>query len=229
MVLTATALLVRRYTGAQVVTLGHGDEPVTLDLTVDAPIRELWRALRQAPPGVTLPTRSSGSSPDLRAGTLTGLPDDLRRRPVRRPDRRCCPRSTRTRRRPTCCAWAHYERRPVPDLGAGCTAATAPRPTPYAGRRSRRVRRGGRRAPGPGGGACRRRDGRGSLPRPRRGGDRDRCGADRAGRPTDAARAGGGVVPPRGRHDHRDPRGAETTGRRTCRWTPCSRPSGWPA
>ncbi|MFI6133689.1 amino acid adenylation domain-containing protein [Micromonospora sp. NPDC051141] len=74
-ILAATALLVRRYTGAQVVTLGHGDEPVTLDLTVDAPIRQLWRAVRPAPPGVT-PDAVVRIDPDLRAGTLTGLPDD---------------------------------------------------------------------------------------------------------------------------------------------------------
>ena len=49
-VLTATGLLVRRYTGSPVVTLRHGDDPVTLDLTADAPIRELCRSLRPAPP-----------------------------------------------------------------------------------------------------------------------------------------------------------------------------------
>ncbi|OKI85246.1 thioester reductase [Micromonospora sp. CB01531] len=74
-VLTATALLVRRYTGAQVVTLRHGDDLVTLDLTADAPIRELWRSVRPAPPGSTA-NASVQMRPDLGEGTLSGLPGD---------------------------------------------------------------------------------------------------------------------------------------------------------
>ncbi|MEV5764090.1 non-ribosomal peptide synthetase [Micromonospora sp. NPDC052213] len=74
-VLTATALLVRRYTGAQVVTLRHGDDLVALDLTADAPIRELWRSVRPAPPGAA-PDASVQLGPDLVGGVLSGLPGD---------------------------------------------------------------------------------------------------------------------------------------------------------
>ncbi|MEU2613148.1 non-ribosomal peptide synthetase [Micromonospora sp. NPDC007271] len=74
-VLTATALLVRRYTGAQVVTLRHGDDLVALDLTADAPIRELWRSLRPAPPG-SAADASVQVGTDLSEGALSGLPGD---------------------------------------------------------------------------------------------------------------------------------------------------------
>ncbi|MEU8262978.1 non-ribosomal peptide synthetase [Micromonospora sp. NPDC048999] len=74
-VLTAVALLVRRYTGAQVVTLGHGDDLVALDLTADAQIRELWRAVRPAPPG-SAADASVQLGPDLVDGALSGLPVD---------------------------------------------------------------------------------------------------------------------------------------------------------
>ncbi|MFE9655522.1 non-ribosomal peptide synthetase [Micromonospora sp. NPDC006431] len=74
-VLTATALLVRRYTGAQVVTLRHGDDLVALDLTADAPIRELWRSVRPAPPG-SAADASVQLGPDLGEGALSGLPGD---------------------------------------------------------------------------------------------------------------------------------------------------------
>ncbi|MBB5113495.1 non-ribosomal peptide synthetase [Micromonospora echinospora] len=74
-VLTATALLVRRYTGAQVVTLRHGDDPVTLDLTGDAPIRELCRSVRPAPPGSAVDA-TVRVGPDLRDVALSGLPAD---------------------------------------------------------------------------------------------------------------------------------------------------------
>ncbi|MFG3604258.1 non-ribosomal peptide synthetase [Micromonospora chersina] len=74
-VLTATALLVRRYTGAQVVTLRHGDDLVALDLAADAPIRELWRSVRPAPPGSTADA-SVRLGPDLGEGAVSGLPGD---------------------------------------------------------------------------------------------------------------------------------------------------------
>ncbi|MFJ6198209.1 non-ribosomal peptide synthetase [Micromonospora sp. NPDC092111] len=74
-VLTATALLVRRYTGAQVVTLRHGDDLVAVDLTADAPIRELWRSVRPAPPGAAADATVVWG-PDLGEGALSGLPGD---------------------------------------------------------------------------------------------------------------------------------------------------------
>ncbi len=74
-VLTATALLVRRYTGAQVVTLRHGDDLVALDLTADAPIRELWRSVRPAPPGSTADA-SVHVGPDLGDSAVSRLPGD---------------------------------------------------------------------------------------------------------------------------------------------------------
>ncbi|MBQ1055124.1 non-ribosomal peptide synthetase [Micromonospora sp. C32] len=80
-VLTATALLVRRYTGAPAVTLRHGDDPVTLDLTADAPIRELCRSLCPAPPDHPVDATVEVSA-DLAGVTVSGLPaayaDDLR-------------------------------------------------------------------------------------------------------------------------------------------------------
>ncbi|MEE3922691.1 hypothetical protein V2I01_42940 [Micromonospora sp. BRA006-A] len=115
-------------------TLRHGGDPVTLDLTADAPIRELCRSLCPAPPdhpadatvevsadlaGVTVSGLPAAYADDLRADLADVLstldPDD--------PSAGCCRRpATSGVRRRTC---------------GGCTAATAPRPAGYAATPSR--------------------------------------------------------------------------------------------